>query len=240
MGIFILYFHNLWYNEVKYYKYWRKKMIFNEVVTEKSSFDEVIKEGRYLISEARKRNWNVAADNMEHYLGNTGITRHISRNWLHKFKKVRKAEGEHQEFCQRMILEKIKTRWTRFGEETLDLTTKHLIPISYGGARLNFSEELFYASGNSKLEAAGHFQIKIDNTKIQVDGYIDYYWHDRYNFENKLGVIIIGHGSIPDDAFLKLEKQKRAKSFFMKSLWKKTLKAKFNEGDWSIDWRWSR
>jgi hypothetical protein len=215
-------------------------MILNEVVTEKNSSDEIIKEGRYLINEARKRHWNVAADNLEHYLDNTGTTKSYLPRWVRSFKKVRAVEKEHEEFCQRMIREKIKTRWTRYGEETLDLTTKRMIPVSYGGARLNFFEELFYASGNSKLEAAGHFRIKLDSINIEVTGYIDYYWHDRYNFENKLGVIILGHGSIPDDAFLKLERQRKAKSFFMKSLWKKTLSAKFHEGDWMIDWRWSR
>jgi hypothetical protein len=214
-------------------------MFLNEVVTKKSSPDKIIKEGRYLISEARKRNWKVAAANLEHYLDNTGTTKHMSSNWLHSFGRVRAVEKEHQEHCQRLILEKIKSRWTRYGEETLELPTYCLKRIDYGGARINFTEELFYASGNSKLEATGHFKIKLDGIQVNVTGYIDYYWHDRYYFKKKIGVIIPGHGSIPDAAFLKLEELEKAKSFFMKSLWKKTLSAKFKEGG-SVDWQWNR
>jgi hypothetical protein len=48
----------------------------SNAINENSSVEEIEKLARKLISEARKHNWNVAADNLEYYLNGSGLTEH--------------------------------------------------------------------------------------------------------------------------------------------------------------------
>jgi hypothetical protein len=228
--------------------YEQKREYGYDAVDKDASVADIDSKARSLVWWARQRNWNVAADNLEYYLDGKGGSRiakksnakRIPRNWLRGFKKVKATEEELRLECQDGILYMIRSCATPGRDSKLNYNEDFPdILISYSN-NAGSKEELFYASGDSRLKASGKGEIEIKQNVVTVRGVLAFTWHDTYNFDKGKGALIPLMGKIPDEAMMRLVKEGKARNFAMVCKYNQLFSANFKMSNWrnggSWDW----
>lgn len=186
--------------------------------------DAIEREARSIIADARTDGHQVAADNLEHYLGNTGKTRELQVTWLRDFSAVVSAETENRHRFEDQLSD--KADGMPVGEGTLaDYWDKVVSPFK--------TTELFYASGDSTLKSSGTFTLKRDATDhVVIEGMVIHDWYDRYDWNPGASTYIPGHGFVSDDDMFLLAQCGRAKNFDLKAAWKQSLTSSIQVNDY--------
>jgi hypothetical protein len=173
------------------------------------------KEFRDMIRSAREKGYNVAADNLEHFLNGHGATRSVPLAWLRGFSVVTNAE---------------KTNQGRF-EDQLKKAAKKLAP----GASTIFSdhwdkaftagltEELYYASGTSELSSAGTFTLTRMGNTVTITGVVNQRWHDPYDWNPGAGAWIPGYGFVSDSVGLDLKDAGVGHDYLLENLYRQSV-----------------
>ena len=189
------------------------------------SLDEIEEDYRKMIARARNRNWNVAADNLEHFLSVKGGKVNISKEWLLSFNSVQSAlETNRKRFETTLLKELART------ESCETRTYKDYWDRQFTA---NPFTELYYASGTSTITSTGEFVISSDNT---IQGVVTHRWWDPYDWHAGLGAYIPGSGYVSDEDAIRLIEAGRAAIFDMESIFTQSvtyepLKGVFTWGD---------
>ncbi|NJO21426.1 MAG: hypothetical protein HC838_17215 [Spirulinaceae cyanobacterium RM2_2_10] len=196
------------------------------LIDENSSVAEIEAEVRSLIQDARDWGLNVAADMLQNYL-NGGGDQTLPVSWLRSFSKVTDAESRNEgRFSSRLLT---IAQGMRCGERRTFYDYWDAL-ISYGGRGFS-TEELFWASGDSTLHSVGGLVLvkrccvrgNANCSEVGIHGAVTHNWRDRYDWHPGLGVMIPGHGQIPDAAMDKLRTQGSASPFNMSATWVRYL-----------------
>jgi Domain of unknown function (DUF4157) len=173
--------------------------------------DKIAQTYREMIAAARKKGFNVAADNLQRFLDGTGGTRKLETGWLRGFSPTTAAERTNQQ---------------RF-EDSL---TKLAKPVVHGQHK-NFEDhwdrmftaspasELYYASGTSSIRSTGKFDLDGLENIVRISGSVNHHWFDPYDWHEGLGAYIPGFGNVSDEDALLLQKYRGAKPFMMEADW---------------------
>jgi hypothetical protein len=189
--------------------------------------DAVVQKYKDMIAKARKDGYNVAADNLEHWLKGSGTSTNPSASWLRGFSDVTDAERVNQgRFEQSLLNEAYKLN---DGQTTTfrDYWDRQLT----GG----LATELFYASGTSTITSSGSFTLSRTGDTVTITGSVYHRWHDPYDWHDGLGAYIPGFGVISDSDALLVEQCRGAKPFRMGSDWKQTVNGKLTIKNWWPD-----
>ncbi len=186
--------------------------------------DEIEENYRSMIRSAREDGYNVAADNLEHFLAGSGAKRTLSVAWLRGFSAVTDAEERNQGRFE-SSLEDLADGMTHGQSRTFD---------DYWDAQLTASvfEELYYASGTSTIRSTGHFTLERIEDIVNIHGTVEHRWHDPYDWHAGLGAFIPGHGNVSDEDGLLMQSCRGAKPFQMEALWTQRLSGSVNINDY--------
>lgn len=147
---------------------------------------------RKLVSKARRYTFSMTAEMMEHYLDGKGAKKTVNLDVLRLDRAFRKAEerlidrlGLAFAFDITDLLARGGgTRWITQAHETLTFgedSTEHLKqPINP-----HKIADLYWASGGSTIYGKPRFHVVVRGGEIEVDGYVDFTWLDRYRWNPK-------------------------------------------------------
>jgi len=185
------------------------------------------REFRGLISAARGDGYNVAADNLEHFLTGGGATRSVPLSWLRSFAVVTGAERKNQQESRRF-------------EDQLKGQARSLAVGSsstfsdYWDAVINASmtTELFFASGVSQLRSRGTFTLSRTGHVVTIAGTVNQRWFDPYNWNPGSSAWIPGHGNVSDDVGLDLKDAGRGHDYLLENLYIQTRTGTYTIRPW--------
>jgi RHS repeat-associated protein len=196
------------------------------------SLDEIEQQYRKIISRGRLRGWNVAADNLQHFLDGGDNRRKLSWSWLRKFNSVLRAERKNRErFINRTLKDKIR-KYKSGVIEVLDWWDSQ--------EKASVSTELYFASGSFTLTSYGKFELScVKGGKIRVKGSIDHYWWDIYDWHAGLFAAVPTFGNVSDADALALKNAGRAANYYMDSTWYDTIDVQLEKNKFSAsDFKW--
>ncbi len=182
--------------------------IYNEPINDVDvlglkSLDEIEQQYRDIISRGRIRGWNIAADNLQHFLDGGGNKRTLSWSWLRKYDSVIRAEKKNRErFINQTLKDKIK-KYKSGVVEVLDWWDAQ--------EKESVSTQLYFVSGSFTLTSYGKFELScVKDGKVRVKGSIDHYWWDIYDWHAGLFANVPTFGKISDADALALKNAGRA------------------------------
>lgn len=184
--------------------------------TPQSKVDEIV--GRYqrMIVGARARGWNVAADNLQHWLSGGGQARTIDVGWLRGFDSVTSAERENQGRFEN-ALNGLANGLARGAS-----TTHRDYWDATNTAALD--QELYFASGTFTVTSTGTFRLQRSQSgTLTITGSISHRWWDEYDWHAGLFAAVPGFGSVSDADALLVEQQRGARPFSMAATWNQAL-----------------
>jgi hypothetical protein len=190
----------------------------------KEQLDEIEKNYRSIIKSARTLGFNVAADNLEHFLDGKGTKKIISDKWLKSYSEIRDAQEVNQKRFEASLLKK--------ADALKDGQTITFSDYWDRGIYAKGLNELFYASGGSTLTSTGTFTLSRKGNIVTITGTVDNKWHDPYDWHAGLTAFVPGHGNVSDSDALLLQKYRGAKPFEMESTWKSNLKGSIETDRW--------
>lgn len=168
---------------------------------------EITQKFQTAISNARLIGFNVAADNLDLFLKGTGGIVDNSGNiqpkvmdvtWLRSNDAVTDAEQFNQQ--------RFETSLNNFARTLNDGETKSFsvtLPIlTFTASRFT---ELYYASGTSKIQSSGTFELTRSGNTVTVTGTVGDHWFDQYVWAAGKSTYIPGSGVIPDSDALLLQ-----------------------------------
>lgn len=173
------------------------------------------KEFRGLISSARGLGYNVAADNLEHFLIGHGAKRSVPLGWLRSFGVVTDAEVKNHERFESQLDDRAKA--------TPDGGTGALVDFWDARISAGVSSELFYASGISQLKSSGTFSLSRTGSIVTITGTVNQRWFDPYNWNPGSSAYIPGHGVVSDDVGLDLKDAGVAHDYLLENLYTQTV-----------------
>ncbi|PPK92138.1 RHS repeat-associated protein, partial [Nonlabens xylanidelens] len=179
------------------------------------------------VDEARNYGYNFSADNLEHFLGNTGEDRNVSKDVilgdvnlrnLIRFNLQRIWLGDMSDDVDGLEVGESKV----FDKYYVDSTNASLFSDNY------------YASGGSNIKTTTKLTItRTGEMSWNVKGSVHNIWSDTYDWHGGLGVYIPGEGMVGDELGEALSYFGRAKGFKLKSSWE--TKVNFNVyGVWGV------
>jgi hypothetical protein len=192
---------------------------------------EIVEEFQSLIKWARTVGYNQSADNLEYFLGARGGVKPMDWNWLRSNGEVTDAEKTNQQrFEQKTIMKAAQSL------KAGDTTTIQ----DYWDRTLEGSGNLYYASGSSTITSTGKFMLKRTGDTVEVQGVVDHYWWDSYDWHPGLSAWIPGKGNIPDSHGAQLKKSGKAAEFFMESFWTQKMSGTIclKKGEESSNFTW--
>jgi RHS repeat-associated protein len=190
------------------------------------SLDEIQQKYRDMITSARSKGKNVAADNLEYFLSAAGGVRVLDWRWLRGFDSVIDAEKANQD---RFLGETIKKAARNGSAGTI---------LDWWDSTQTASRfsELYYASGTFTVTSYGKFEVSCEKDgKINFKGIVDHFWWDPYDWHLGLAAYIPGFGVISDEDAVKLESAGRAASFQMQSEWTQTVEGSYDYNKFWFD-----
>jgi murein DD-endopeptidase MepM/ murein hydrolase activator NlpD len=128
-----------------------------------------------LVSKGKLWGYNVAADCLDHFLGNTGETKTLDVNWLRDYWVVEGAEGVNENRFKDSIMDRAKQLEdgeTMIFVETWDRTFT-AIP----------STDLYLTAGTSTITSRGDFTLVREGNIVYVSGSASHKWWDRYDWD---------------------------------------------------------
>jgi hypothetical protein len=199
-----------------------------------ATLDEIERRYRAMIDDARDQGYDVAADNLEHWLQGSGSTRKIDVGWLRGFSAVTEAEQVNRQRFEKSLTKKAQS--LKDGE-TVTFTDHWDRQLT-----ASLREELYYASGTSTIKSTGTFTLRRQGKVVTIEGTVGHHWYDPYDWHAGLGAWIPGHGRVSDSDALLLEKDRGAKAFQMEADWRQTVTGSITIKDWWFDeesYRWT-
>lgn len=189
--------------------------------------DEIETNYRSMIADARARDANVAADNLEYFLTGGGGTRTLSSAWLRGFSAVTSAEERNEDRFEDSLSD-LAPQMSHGGTTTHD---------DYWDAQLTASmfTELFYASGTSTITSTGSFRLSRIEDIVNIGGNVQHHWHDPYDWHAGLSASVPGHGSVSDTDGLIMQSCRGASPFEMESDWTRYLSGNIEVNDYWFD-----
>jgi hypothetical protein len=184
--------------------------------------DGVERRYREMITAARGRGADVAADNLERFLAGTGGVKTESVPWLRGFEVVTDAEETNED---------------RFEKSLNDLANG----MSHGDRRTHAdhwsrmltasrSSELFYASGTSTIRSTGTFDLNMIENVVSVYGTVEHTWYDPYDWHAGLTASVPGFGTISDEDALLMQRHRGARPFRMEATWTRRVTGSIEVG----------
>ncbi|CAD5372854.1 hypothetical protein RA210_U230049 [Rubrivivax sp. A210] len=187
-------------------------------VEEGRTYSSIEADYRTMATNARFIGWDVAAGNLEHFLGASGNPLVLNSGWLLGYGAITDAVAVNQ---------------GRFIDNNLAPTIAGLAPgqsvqvVDHWDRQIStnpFSGEIFYASGSSTLTSTGTFTIsKAADGTVTVTGTVVHDWRDPYDWHDGLTAPIPGFGNVPDADANCLVAAGRAKTFNMTSSWQQRV-----------------
>lgn len=193
----------------------------------KAKLDRIEKTYQDMIKDARKKGYNVAADNLERFLKGTGSVKKISSKWLRGFSSVTDAERVNQKRFEKSLTKKAYKLKDGESDSFSDYWDRKLTASTF--------VELFYASGTSTIRSTGTFKLTRKGKVITIEGSVAHHWWDKYDWHAGLAAYVPGYGSISDSDALLLQKHRGAAPFDMESDWKQSVTGKVEIVDWWFD-----
>jgi hypothetical protein len=196
--------------------------------------DKIAQTYRDMIAAARKKGYNVAADNLQRFLDGTGETKELDVSWLRSFSATTDAERVNQERFEGPLSKVAKTvdhaQHKSFEDHWDRMFTA------------NQATELYYASGTSTIHSKGKFELEGLENIVRIDGSVNQHWFDPYDWHEGLGAYIPGFGNVSDEDALLLQKYRGAKPFMMEADWRQWLSGTYtHRSAWfdSSNYTWS-
>ncbi|MFA7149227.1 MAG: RHS repeat-associated core domain-containing protein, partial [Syntrophomonadaceae bacterium] len=191
------------------------------------TLDEIEALYRKMVVAARKRGANIAADNLEHFLAATGTKRTLDWTWLRSFNPVLEAEKTNTKRFENTIKQKAK--------ELVDGGSITIYDYWDSMQRASVRSELYYASGTFTVTSYGVFLLRRKGRCVEIEGDVDHYWWDPYDWHVGLSAYIPGFGNISDADALRLQSADRASSFIMDSEWSQQGKGQYTIKNYWFD-----
>ncbi|PTL78086.1 DUF4157 domain-containing protein [Vitiosangium sp. GDMCC 1.1324] len=180
-----------------------------------ATVDAILKKYQDMVAAARKDGYNVAADNLEHFLVGSGTKRVLSVAWLRSFSSLIDAERKNQERFEDSLYAIAKTLKHGDTKTFTDHWDKMFTASQF--------EELYYASGTSTIRSKGTFTLSCIENTIRIQGTVNHHWFDPYDWHAGLGAYIPGFGNISDEDALIIQQCRGAKPFDMEADWQQSL-----------------
>jgi hypothetical protein len=189
---------------------------------------------RSMIQSARDRGYEVAAQNLEHFLAGTGGVRTLSSSWLRGFDAVTTAERTNQQRFENS-LEALASQLADGETRTFNDHWDRMLTAST-------TTELYYASGTSTIRSTGNFTLTRAGNVITITGTVNHHWFDPYDWHAGLAAFIPGYGVISDSDALLLQQHRGAAPFDMEADWTQSVSGQVEIIDWwpdSVTFTWT-
>ncbi len=197
--------------------------------------DRIVQRYNEMIAGARKFGYNVAADNLQHFLDGSGADRTLSSTWLRDFGVITSAEDVNHKRFQKSLI--------KLADTMKDGETKGFVDYWDRGLYATGMNELFYASGGSTITSRGNFTLTCKGKIVTISGFVNHHWHDPYDWHAGLSAPIPGFGNVSDADALLLQQHRGARSFEMVSDWQHTLSGTVEINRWTdyfgTDFTWT-
>ena len=198
---------------------------------QRGNVDRIEEKFRRIVAYSREAGWNVAADNLEHFLGASGKPRQLDWKWLRGIQPVTDAEKQNKE--GRILGKTLWKKLNRFrGDLPITSADNHVFLdwwVSWWEAEKAKDTELYYASGGASLTSFGEFEATcLDSQRFRVTANVDHYFWDGYDWHTGLGVHLPKIGWVPDSDAIALKKAGKAEPFWMDSIWTQTLEVTYD------------
>jgi hypothetical protein len=197
------------------------------------SLADIERDYRAMIKSARDKGYNVAADNLQHWLDASGTDRVLDVTWLRGNSAVTGGEHVNQGRFERQLKEHAG-RLVDGASETFSDHWDRALTASV-------VTELYYASGTSELSSTGSFTLVRSGRTVTITGTVRQHWHDPYNWNAGQGAYIPGFGAVSDDDALALKAAGKGADYNLLSDWQQTASGTVDIGHVynSIDLTWS-
>lgn len=187
--------------------------------------DAIVSRYNGMIAGARAVGYNVAADNLEHFLIGKGTTRTLSSSWLRGYSEITDAEETNHKRFQESLIKKADT--LKDGDS---ITFSDYWDRSLYAKGMN---ELFYASGGSTITSKGDFTLTRKGKIVTITGSVNQHWHDPYDWHPGLGAFVPGYGNVSDEDAILLQTYRGAHSYEMISDWQHSVSGTVEIGRWT-------
>ena len=203
--------------------------------------DDTIIKYNCLIEYAEIKGYNVAADNLRHYLNSSGEDKVIDVKWFRSQRSVNQGEKRLQDYFEEELT---KTR-LKSNKENLQYKgffVADIVPIEakYKDMRFSVDVELKFAIGTCKILGIGEFNFDESSSAfsgkvtMELAHYGDssgsssehpnvdhpYSSGEPYDWHNGAEVEIPGIGKIEDTSALMLENNNKAAKYILNCKWK--------------------
>jgi hypothetical protein len=196
--------------------------------------DKIAQTYRDMIAAARKKGYNVAADNLQRFLDGTGGTKELDVPWLRGFSAATDAERVNQERFEGPLTKVAKTVDHAQHKNFQDHWDRMFTASQ--------ATELYYASGTSTIRSEGKFDLEGLENIVRIGGSVNHHWFDPYDWHEGLGAYIPGFGNVSDEDALLLQKYRGAKPFMMEADWRQWISGTYTyRSAWfdSSEYTWS-
>ena len=191
----------------------------------KAELDEIVDRYNEIVKKARAFGYNVAADNLQHFLTGAGTTKVISSAWLRNYGAIISAEETNQKRFEKSL--------DKLSDSMKDGDSKTFSDYWDCGLYAAGLTELYYASGGSTITSRGSFTLSRKDNTVTVTGTVNHHWHDPYDWHEGLTAFIPGYGNISDADALLLQQYRGAKPFEMESDWQQDVEGIINTNRWT-------
>jgi hypothetical protein len=189
--------------------------------------DKIAQNYRDMIADARKKGYNVAADNLQRFLDGAGGVKKLDVPWLRGFDATKDAERVNQKRFEGS-LDKLAKPMGHGDSKTLEDHWDRMYTASQ-------STELYYASGTSTIRSTGKFGLDAIEDIVNIGGSVKHHWYDPYDWHEGLGAFVPGYGNISDADALLLQKYRGAKPFMMEADWTERLQGLYTHHNYWFD-----
>jgi hypothetical protein len=193
--------------------------------TKEEKLARIEKQYNVMIKQAREAKYNVAADNLQHFLDGKGGLRKIPVKWLLSFPEIRNGEEKNEDRFESTINnrgESLGVIALRLKDGETQSFTDHWDVLVKG----DIETELYYASGSSTITSTGNFTLTRSGDVVTVVGSVKHNWWDIYDWHPGLTAYVPGMGEISDEDAILLIQNKGAKEFRMEADWTRILEGK--------------
>ncbi len=198
----------------------------------KEELDDIEQRYRAMVEKAREDGYDVAANNLEHFLAGSGTKRTLSVDWLRGFSSLLEAERTNQERFEDQLEDTAEAMNHGDRRSLSDYWDRKFTASRF--------EELYYASGTSTIRSTGNFTLERIENVVNLHGTVNHHWFDIYDWHAGLSAYVPGFGSISDQDALILQQCRGAKSFDMEADWRQRLSGTIEVGwlynDTSFTW----
>jgi len=194
--------------------------------------DEIEAKYRAIVQAGRDKGFDVAADNLEHFLGGSGTKLTLSVPWLSGFDSLASAERVNEGRFEDSLNDQANTMAHAESRTFNDYWHRQYTAGKSG--------ELYYASGTSTIKSTGTFNLSCIENVVSIGGKVDHHWYDPYDWHAGLSAFIHGFGDVSDEEALAMQNCRGAKPFDMEADWTRRVSGSIKVGtlwnDKSFTW----